>query len=308
MIRKTTSATAPTPRRGDYRYEQEFVYDNGEALGKRASDRLVKSAAEDDTAFVSEVEFMPLTAMQHATSPARLQEVRVRLKKLARAEVIERYRTAYITGKRLVAGVMAAELITRGVPPCFWHEALVPDDVDVDRRADLMLADLAWVRCWYPEHAKAVRYQRGKALLTGSEAVFRREAAFAFYNGKRPAWKIVGSMSMTERQQWEVAVLRSTPIRKRAKLTDLLSERVWQALSDDLQMKRRTAAFTNADATDSLFRRHRLWCCARTVKGGSPTEIAVRYQQMTGKPISRQAVAKQLLKVNAVLHAKGLDY
>lgn len=307
-MRKTTSAAAPTPRRGDYLYEQDFVYDNDKALGERASDRLIESAVEDDAAFVSKVEFMPLTAMQHATSPDTLQEVRVRLKKLARAEVIERYRTAYATGKRLVAGVMAVELIKRGVPPCFWHEALVPDDVDIDRRADLVLADLAWLRCWYPQHAKAVRYQRGKALLTGSETIFRREAAFAFYNGKRPAWKIVGSLSMTESQQWEAAFLRSTPIRKHAKITDLLSERVWQALSDDLQMKRRTAAFTNADATDSLVRRHRLWCCARTVKGGSPTEIAVRYQQMIGMPISRQAVAKQLLKVNAVLHAKGLDY
>ena len=44
------------------------------------------------------------------------------------------------------------------------------------------------------------------------------------------------------------------------------------------------------------------------VKDASPTEIATRYYQMTGTSITRQAVAKQLEKVKAVLHAKGDDF
>jgi hypothetical protein len=251
---------------------------------------------------------MPLTFMQHAASLDDLCEVRRRVAKLARADLIQRYSTAFNDGKRLVAGIMAAELIERGVPPCFWHDVLALDDPTLDQRADLVLTDLAWLRRWYPDHAGAVRYQRGKALLTGSEAVFRREAEFAFYQGRRPAWKLVSSMSMTERQQWDSAYLRSTPIRRHAALTDAHSVRVRLALSDDLQAARRTAAFTDADAHASLERRHALWRCARMVKMMRPTEIAARYEQMTGTTITRQAAAKQLEKVHVVLRSRGVDF
>jgi hypothetical protein len=44
------------------------------------------------------------------------------------------------------------------------------------------------------------------------------------------------------------------------------------------------------------------------VNCGSPTEIAVRYEQKTGDPITRQTVAKQLEKVRAVLLEKGRDF
>jgi hypothetical protein len=203
---------------------------------------------------------------------------------------------------------MAHDLIERGIPPCFWHEASDLDASTLAQRESLMLGDLAWLRRWYPAHASAVRYRRGRALLTGSDSVFLREAQYAFYQGKRPAWKIVGSMSMTITQQWDAIFLRSTPIKKHAKVTDGLSARVWQALHDDLQTSRRTAAFGERDAQASLARRHALWRCARMVATGSPTVIAMRYLQMTGVPITRQTAAKQLEKVRAVLGAKGADF
>jgi len=246
--------------------------------------------------------------MQYTASPDALHEVRVRVARLTRYDVIQRYRTSYDNGKRVAAGIMAVELIERGIPPCFWHPALALDEATVEQRSDLVLVDLAWLRRWYPSHAQAVRYQRGKALITGSEAVFRREAEFAFYQGKRPAWKIVGSLSMTERQQWDSAYLRSTPVRRHAEATDITGVRVQKILYEDLQGARRTATFTDADAQNSLSRRYALWRCARMVKDGSPTEIAVRYQQMTGIPITRQATAKQLEKVRLVLNAKGDDF
>jgi hypothetical protein len=171
----------------------------------------------------------------------------------------------------------------------------------------LTLTDLAWLRRWHPDHASAVRYQRGKALLTGSETVFHREAAFQFYQGQRPAWKIVGTMSMTERQQWESASLRSTPIRREAEATAILSRQVHKLLCDDLRTTRRTVAFGEAEAATTFARRHAIWHCSRMVKGASPTEIAARYLQMTGIPITRQAAAKQLEKVMVVLRKKGGD-
>lgn len=287
--------------------DDEFVYQSGRYPAWRKLSDLDHQGGHTSNSTTQTCACAPLTLMAFEVPPDTLEEVRRRVAKLDRPDVIQRYQDAYANGKRLVAAVMAAELVERGIPPCFWHTQLALDEATLEQRADLVLADLAWIRRWHPKHADAVRYRRGKAMLTGSEIVFRREAAFAFYEGKRAAWKIVGSMSMTERQQWEAAVLRSTPVRRQAEITNMISVRVRQALYDDLQTTRRTSAFTNADAESSLVRRHRLWHCARMVKDASPTEIAIRYEQMTGTSITRQVVAKQLEKIMIVLRAKGLD-
>lgn len=291
---------------GHLRDGHTFVYSEEESTWMAVGDQ--DAHATDCAIAKLALAVMPLTLMSHATSPDSLEQVRGRVAQLEHADLIQRYRVAYANGKRLVAGIVATELIERNVPPCFWHEVLALDSASVDQRADLVLADLAWLRRWYPEHASSVRYRRGKRLLTGSDADFRREVQFAFYDGRRPAWKLVSSMSMTERQQWDSAYLRSAPIKRQAERTDLLQARVWQALSDDLQTARRTLAYTDADAQVSLSRRFALWHCSRMVKDGSPTEIARRYHQNTGMSITRQAAAKQLQKVFTVLRAKGADF
>lgn len=260
------------------------------------------------TAEPTDAAYTPLVSLLNAAAPGTLNEVRRRVALLDRADLMQRHRAAHIDGKRLIAYLMAGELIERGIPPCFWRELLALGSAAVSQRADLLLTDLAWLRRWHPSHASAVRYQRGKALLTGSELTFHREAGFAIYDGKRPAWKIVGSLSMTERQQWESAYLRSTAIKREAEATAILSERVRLAVLDDLRTTSRTTTFGEAESATTLARRHALWRCSRMVKGGSPTEIAARYQQMTGTAITRQAAAKQLKKVRAVLNKKGDDF
>ncbi|MBZ2207671.1 hypothetical protein [Massilia soli] len=209
--------------------------------------------------------YTPFSSLWNAVTPDALDEARRRVTKLGRADLIRRYRTAFTDGRRLTAYVLAGELVERGVPPCFWHEMLALDRCSVNQRADLAFTDLAWLRRWHPGHASAVRYQRGKALLIGTDAVFHREAGFAIFEGKRPAWKIVGSLSMTERQQWESAYLRSTPTKSEAEATAILSERVQLALLDDLRTTRRTATFGEAESATTLARRHALWRCSRMV-------------------------------------------
>jgi len=305
---KHTSTMVVLPAGGTTLHEEEFVYHDGEHPGWIESSSLGERRTTAHASGVPVVVPMPLTMLQYSVQHLTLHELYRRVSLLARDDLIHRYRNAYADGKRLVAGIMAVELIERGIPPCFWHEVLALDGVTIDQRADLVLTDLAWLRRWYPHHADVVRYRRGKALLTGNETVFRREAEFAFYQGRRPAWKLVGSMSMTERQQWDSAYLRSTPIKRHEEIAYVLSCRVRQALYDDLQAARRTATFTDADAESSLARRYALWRCTHMVKNMSPTEIAARYQQMTGMTITRQAAAKQLQKVHAVLRARGVDF
>lgn len=245
--------------------------------------------------------FTPLAPLLRSVDPIKLDEARRRLRSLERAELIGRYRAAFAAGRRLAGYLTAGALVIQGVPPFAWHDALHVDGLTTTERFDLFMGDLLWLRHQYPDHATNVRYQRCRAILNGGTAVFHREAEFMWYGGRRPAWKLVGSLSLTERQQWDCTLLRSTPIKKRAALTEAMRERSLQALQDDVQSVRRTVTYGEAEAQATVQRRCALWHCMRMVRANSPTETAARYEQLTGTPITRQAAAQQLEKVRAVL-------
>lgn len=279
---------------------QAFIVDENDALPVRDSSI---SLRENGSAIIAPI--YSLTLLQHETPLETLLRISHRVEELEHNELIQRYESLFNRGKRVATGIMAAELIRREIPPCFWHTTLALDGIDITQRADLVLSDLAWLRRWHSDHAKAVRYRRGKLLFDGSDTEFLREARFAFYEGKRPAWKLVQSLSLTESQQWECAHLRSAPISRRQVETIGLRERVFLALRDDIDRVRRTATFNEVDARKTLERRCALWQCARMVRSGSPTEIAYRYEQLTGIAITRQTVGKQLEKMR--LTQLGID-
>lgn len=245
--------------------------------------------------------FAPLASLLCQVAPEKLILAQQRLEGIGREELIGRFREAFANNKRLVAHIMAVELTWRGVPPCFRHECLVWDGVNVNQRYDLLMADLAWLRRWHSDHAKVVRYRRCRVLLAGTDTQFQKEAEYAYWAGRRPAWKLVGSLSLTEQQQWDCAWLRSTPIKKKAAMIDAASSQVLDVLRADLQATRRTAAFGEPEAEAALRRRHALWRCARIVGEASPTAIATRYTQLTGDPITRQLAAKHLEKMRSAL-------
>lgn len=259
----------------------------------------IASATHPDKGFAS------LAPLLGVSAPGALDEARRRIAKLDRASLIQQYRAAYAGGKLLATYLMAEGLIERGTPPCFWHETLALGSASLAQRRILVLGDMAWLRRWYPDHDKVVRYQRIRVLLTGPESMFLREAEFAFYEGRRPAWQLVKSLSMTERQQWDAAYLRSAPIKKQAAATEAMSKYVLDALRENLSKTRRVS-FGLAEALASADRQYALWLCSRMVKGGSPTEIAARYLQLTGSPIARWTAAKQLAKALAALREKGI--
>jgi hypothetical protein len=245
--------------------------------------------------------FVPLVPLLRLVDPFKLHEAQRRLRRLERTELLTRYQAAFALGRRAHAYVMAEALAANGVPPSAWHQALHLDELNVNQRFDLFIGDLLWLRHAHAEHARHVRYRRCRAVLTAQASVFRREAEFMWYAGRRPVWKLVGSLSLTERQQWECTLLRSTPIKRRAATTDVMSDRVFKVLEDDVRRVRRTATFDEDDALATVQRRHTLWRCARMLGTDSAQQIAVLYEQLTAKPITRQAVAQQLGKVRVAL-------
>lgn len=245
--------------------------------------------------------FVPLSAMLASTPPDHLDEARRRVGNLSRRTLLDRFGSAFADDKRLGAFLFAEELTKRGIPPAFRG---TPQPANcLNKRYDLLVYDLRWLRRQHSEHVRVVRYRRCEKLLSFGEADFHREAEYAFYEGRRPAWKLVGSLNLTESQQWDSYWLRSAPIARRHRETEAMRNRVLAALRDDLQTTRRTAAFTNEDAEATLQRRCDLWVCSR-MTDGSPSQTARRYEQMTGQLITRQATAKQLEKVRTVLRKR----
>lgn len=245
--------------------------------------------------------FVPLASLLRTVEPLKLYDIQQRVRSFGRDELLVRYRAAFRSGRRKPAYVLANALVAKGVPPWVWHDEPIADGLSINMRYDLFLADVMWLRRHHADHADAIRYQRGKLMLTGGEAAFHREAEYAFYKGKRPAWKLVGSLSLTIRQQWGCAWLRSAPIKKRAAETMAVSEKVYRALHDDLCTVRRTATFGELEASATLRRRHALWRCSRMVDGPSPPETARIFEQLTGAPLTRQAAAQQLEKIRGAL-------
>lgn len=250
--------------------------------------------------------FRPLAHLLHQIVPGRFEAIRLRVADLDRKEVFKRFHSSFNADKRIEAFFMADELIARGIPPCFWHSSTMPTEYTLEKRYDLMLFDLRWLRYWHADHFRKIRYARYRALLIDVEAKFHHAAEFAFYMGKRPSWKIVGSLSMTEQLQWDCAWLRSAPLKKRHAATLAMMETVQKALASDLQSVRRTANFTQENADEALVRRTALWLCSR-MTDNSPTETAIRYTQMTGEHITRQTAGKQLEKIRIAIRKKEMN-
>ena len=246
------------------------------------------------------VPFTPLALLLQAITPAGLAAARVKVAAFERDELVGRFRSAFHSGKRVASLLYADGLISQGIPPAFWHDHQSRTDYSLEQRFDLFVHDVRWRRLAYPSPDSAVRYKRCKLMLTGPERDFWREAEFAFFAGRRPAWKIVGSLSLSAQQQTDCWWLRSTPVARRLQAVTAKRDQVFAALSEDLIHVRRTVAFTEDDANALLLRRHQLWVCG-AMAGRKPTETAARFLQMTGQTISRQLAAKHLEKVDGVL-------
>jgi hypothetical protein len=253
--------------------------------------------------------FQPLAPLVLSITPERRHAWRESLLSLDRGKVLEEFRKHFAAGARApvsrkAAFLIAESLVRLGIPPCFWRTHLCKpiDELQVSQRFDLLVYDLLWLRRQYPDHKP--HFQRCRDLFSHSESKFHREAAYAFYEGTRRAWEIVKSLGLTTAQQWDCAWLRSVPINRQQAATDAMRDQVFAAIRDDLKSARRTAAFTDEDALASLRRRHALWLCSRMDVAKSPTQLAARYEQLTGQMITRQVAAKQLEKVRELLTRK----
>ncbi|MRW86370.1 hypothetical protein GJ698_20050 [Pseudoduganella sp. FT26W] len=251
-------------------------------------------------------DFARLSALLSPVAPSGLEHARQRLAATDREKLIGGFKKAFATDRRLLTRLIGEELVLRGVPPCYWHDTLNWKNASLSQRYDLFVGDLLWLRRWHRLHVQQIRYARYRRLLTGFDTLFYREVDHAFWAGRRPAWQLIKSLSLTVSQQWECAWLRSTPVQRKSASIDADSAGVLELLRADLGVVRRTAAYGEAEAEATLRRRHAIWRCWRIAGTASPTAIAARYEQLTGEAISRQLVANHLVKIRSSLKQKEM--
>lgn len=251
-------------------------------------------------------DFVRLSALLGSVAPSGLERARQRFAATDRERLIGGFGKAFATGRRLLAHLIAEELVLRGVPPCYWHDTLNWKKASLSQSYDLFVGDLLWLRRWHRLHVQQIRYARYRLLLTGFDNVFYREIDYAFWAGRRPAWQLIKSLSLTMSQQWECAWLRSTPVQKKSASIDADSAGVLELLQADLGGVRRTAAYGEAEVEATLRRRYAIWRCWRIEGCTSPTAIAAHYEQLTGEAISRQLVANHLVKIRSSLKQKEM--
>lgn len=238
-----------------------------------------------------------LSTLLQARAPEQLDKAAKLIQAFPREELIDRFRSAFSSGKRVLAYLIAEEMTTRGMPPCFRLSHLSNKTLTVNQKFDLYVYDLRWLATHYPEQAKPVKNTRYAKLFTPRIAF--KDAEHLFFYGNTPAWMIVKRLRLTEEQQWDCAFLRSAPVAKKANAITEQRDRVFQALLGELPSIMKTG-MGEEEAKTIVLRRHRLWLCSRMV-GGSPTKTARRYEQLTGHAIARNIVAKQLEKITALV-------
>lgn len=241
---------------------------------------------------LEEAGLTPLSLLVAGTTPQTIDEVKQRLKEVPTVELINKSTTAFVKGSRVAAFLLAVELTDRGIAPFFRrHDIAMPESgalLSVNQEYDLLVHDLLWLA------GSGLDGDHPACMPTTWGDLFKR-ADRLFLLGNRPIWLIVKKLQLTERQQWECRLLKSLPMKRKARGLNQSAGRIYERLAESLPAIMRTGT-DEATAHRILRKRKRLWYCAEMCNW-SPTETARLYRRMTGEAVAKSHVANQLSKI-----------
>ena len=249
-----------------------------------------------------EIKFRPLSevlAEKFRTWGAdSLNRPRVEFAEYTNSKLMNQLTTSFEEGSRTHAFLISTELTRRGIPP-YLRSLSRPlpeyNDSDVNRRFDLLIYDLQWIVATYPNHKTvAPRYMeiyKHGSVHKGAEHIAKR--------GNREIWEITRDMGLSVEQQWDCHAIRGR---------EVMSERrnIRERRLAYLDHFKREAAHDKDSRTDdekdaTRQRRFNIWICSCIAGRDKPSEIARRYEQLTGESIDRRVVARQLKLIPAKL-------
>ncbi|ARM02106.1 hypothetical protein BOC59_20630 [Burkholderia pseudomallei] len=249
----------------------------------------------------------PLSSVLARQASGSLDLARSIVRSYDREKLTSAYRSAFATGQRAKAFVLAEGLTAHGLPPCFRFPH--PPSIrpfTIDQQLDMFAHDIQWLARQHMAQRRAVHGKRYARLfdqfVRPDEFEWVREAEYQFNDGERDRWIIVRGLGMSERQQWECKWLRSPVVSRKA---DALAERrdtVYKAIMAHLPKTSRTM---DADAAKAaLMRRFKVWLCGQMTRDGakvSPAATARLYAMWTGETIDRGTVGQTLKWLDATI-------
>lgn len=247
---------------------------------------------------LEEAGLTPLSLLFAGTSPEQIDAIRFVLEKMPTADLIAKHITTFVKGERRGAFLSALVLTERGIAPFFRRNVIglpgASEALTINQEYDLLVHDLLWLA---KHHAPDVAAVSGISITwhPDSWSALFKCADRLFWFGNWPIWLIVKKLKLSEHQQWQCRLLKSKPMKQKARGLDQSAQRIYERLSHDLPAIMRTGT-KEAEAQAILRKRKRLWYCAEMC-GWSPTETARLYQRMTGESITKSATANQLSKI-----------
>lgn len=249
--------------------------------------------------YLADAAFSPLSEILRAKNAAKLKEaIRVAACR-DRFTLANWLQQSVQCGDRVRGHIFNEALTMQGIPPVFRYPNFSLAAKSVNLKNDLYMADLSWLRYCHASQAEKTRYQRYRALFAPVLNKFFEAADYVFYQGSRPAWRIVASLALDEEVQHECVWLRGKSVSQKHSWIASHGADVKAALQASLAKVIRSSTFTDEDAARSLERRYAFWVCSQMV-GDSPSKIARQYQRMTGQETDRRIVSDQLKKIKEV--------
>lgn len=199
--------------------------------------------------------------------------------------------------KPLVAWGCHLVLSERGVPPCL--RSLSAQQSEQFEYID-WLADIEWVTRQYPHHVPPNRnwapvFRKAARPLNDKwyELVFHRFDPDLFAHG------YVRRLGLSLEQQHDLNVIVTGPVKRyRYKLLGRADEvREW-LLDDAMRFPDRAKKFSPSELASMRFE----VCRSFVLAGGSPTKALGYLKHLTGREITRGALAKHREKINRAIH------
>jgi hypothetical protein len=254
-------------------------------------------AASSD--YFADAAFSPLSEVLRTKNAAKLKEAIRAAASKDRFTLANWLQQSVQCGDRVRGHIFNEALTMQGIPPVFRYPNFSLAAESINLKNDLYMADLSWLRHCYASQVGKIRYQRYRALFTPELNKFFEAADYVFYQGSRPAWRIVASLALDNEVQHECVWLRGKSVSQKHYWIALHGADVKAALQASLAKVVRSSTFTDEDAVRSMERRYAFWVCSQMV-GDSPSKIAKQYQQMTGQETDRRIVSSQLKKIKEV--------
>ncbi|MBE9607863.1 hypothetical protein [Chitinilyticum piscinae] len=191
-------------------------------------------------------------------------------------------------------------MAAQGLPPALRGLPCSDELEDPQRAYEWWLADVDWVRRTYPKHIPIwSKWKRLFAPQTAQDsASWHKTALWVYGRAERSATYYAGGMGLLPRQRDELAWLCGRDVQLKRRTLNRLRESKVELMREQMARRDKSGSVSSSD----VLKRRMLLKEIHVLTGEHSTRTASYYRRITGQPITRQSVDKQLAKLDELCH------